>query len=244
MFMLSRRRVSAVEWQDPWIKRAKPQSGGAGSFPKALSGASLQYSNSYAPSRGTSELLDSYRGSAWLQAVVNRIGYHFAVVPWQLHERPDESRPGKRLQTRKFQALRGGYRHKNIANALRLGELREIEQHPLLDVLNNPNPYMGGVAFRDMSCKFVDFTGECFHLVVKDALGIPYQLWPLSPTWIFRIPSPDRPTYDLSVMGKTMSLSADDVIYIRRHELLNPFARGTGIGVSLGDTIDMDGVRA
>jgi HK97 family phage portal protein len=240
--MQSRRRGSAdnIQWQDSWLKRAKPQGSAAGSFPKALSGAAMQYSTTYAPSRGLSELLDSYRGSAWLQAVVNRIGYHFAVVPWQLHERPDQSRPGKRMQARKYQTLRGNYRHKNIANALRLGELNEIEQHPLLELLNSPNPQMGGVAFRDLCCKFVDFTGECFQLVTRDGLGIPYQLWPLSPTWIFRIPSPDRPFYDLSVMGRSMTVPAEDVIYIRRHELLNPFARGTGIGVSLGDTIDMD----
>lgn len=226
------RSVADVRWHDDWIKRPKE------SFPKALSGGALQYSSFQAPHRGTAELLESYRGSGWLQAVVNRIGNHFAVVPWQLHERPGPN--GKRLQVRRYQRLQDQYRHKAISNALRLGELHEIDQHPLLDLLNTPNPQMGGVAFRDMCCKFVDFTGECFQLVVRDGLGIPYQLWPMPPTWVLAIPSPDRPYYDLSILGQRMQAPVEEVIYIRRHELLNPFARGTGIGVSLGDTIDMD----
>lgn len=245
--MLSRRRVSVptsvrrapeVVWSDDWVKRAKPAQ--RPTTPRALNGATMQYSSSGAPSRGVSELLESYRQSAWLRAVVDKIGWHFAIVPWQLHERPDKSNPDKRMQSRKLQSLRGDYRHKSLSTALRLGELREIDQHPLLDLLNQPNSQMGGVAFRDLSCKFVDFTGECFQLVVKDGLGIPFQLWPIVPTWVTRLPNADNPTYDLSILGTSVTVPQADVIYIRRHEMLNPYARGAGLGSALGDTIDMD----
>lgn len=237
--MLSRREPSEVQWSDPWLKRAQ-QPRANSSIPAALSGRGLQYSFSRAPARGMAELLDSYRRSAWLQAVVNRIGYHFAVVPWQLHERRDRSRPGKRLSTKRFQMLSGEFRHKSLSTALRLGELTEIESHPLLDLLDTPNSEMGGVAFRELCCKFIDFTGECFHLVVRDALGIPYQLWPLSPTWVRRIPTEDQPSFEFSILGVNMEVPREYVIYIRRHELLNPYGRGTGIGASLDDTIDID----
>jgi len=186
------------------------------------------------------ELLDSYRRSAWLQAVVNRIGYHFAIVPWVLYERPGRAPNGKRFNTKRFQRTSGDFHFKSVSSALRLGQLQEIDSHPLLDLIDNPNTEMGGVAFRELCSKFLDFTGECAQLVVRDEFGIPYQLWPLSPTWVTRIPSDDKPSFELSVFGVNMEIDRKHVIFIKRPELVNPYARGSGIGASLDDTIDID----
>ncbi len=227
--------TSEVVWHDDWIAK-KPA---AKLTPRAVS-RSMAFGSSYTATRGVPELLEAHRSSAWLATVVNKIGYHFAIVPWQLHERPGRDAEGKRLNVGRYKKFRGVHR-KNIATALRLGELSEIEQHPLLDLLANPNPHMGGVAYRDICAKYVDLTGESFSVIVRDpVLGIPCQLWPVSPAVVSRIASDANPTYEFSVNGQVLILPAEEVVYVRRHDLRDPFARGTGAGASLGHPIDLE----
>lgn len=208
-------------------------------FPNALASANLQYTMRQAPSRGIAELLQAYRSDYWLHRVVDIIGDKFASVNWLLYYRPDKKDPNKRRKSNKYEGMRGHVRHKGFTKAVDSGELKEIEDHPLLELLNNPNPQMSGMAFRSLCQKYLDLTGEVFILKVYDpTLGTPVQLWPLSTTWVFRVPTNEEPFFDLSILGRPLRVPAEYMIWMRHNEVLNPYARGSGMGEAIGSLVD------
>lgn len=222
-----------------WIKSAKtrrrPQDEGL--FPRVLNTATVQYNMRQVPQRGMAEMLQAYRTDPWLHVCVDIIGRKFAEVPWQLFFRPDK-KTGKRREGGKYKRLRGDARHKHFHKAVDTGELREIENHPLLELWEAPNPIMSGVGFRDLCAKYIKMQGESFTYKRRDDLGIVFELWPIAPTWVYRVPTEGAPYFDISVIGKTMRIPAEDMIWMKQPELLNPYTRGAGQGESLGSYID------
>jgi phage portal protein BeeE len=227
---------------DAWTKKvrslAKPADGG-GVFPRALSTATVQYNMRQVPQRGMAEMLESYRSNPWLHRCIDIIGGKFGEVPWQLFARPN-AQTGKRMPIGKYMRFKGAFRHKNLMKAVDTGELKEIENHPLLDLWENPNGVMSGVLLRDLMAKYLKMQGECFIYKRRDVNGIVYQLWPLPPTWIYRVPTENAPFFDVSVIGRTMRVPSEDMMWLKFPELLNPYTRGAGQGESMGSYIDSD----
>lgn len=223
-----------------WMKSAKHRRRPAdqGLFPRALNTATVQYNMRQVPQRGMAEMLQAYRTDPWLHVCVDVIGRKFAEVPWQLFFRPSAADAGKRRHPGRFKHYRGAARHKHFSKAVDTGELKEIEEHPLLDLWEAPNPVMSGVCFRDLCAKYVKMQGEAFVYKRRDDLGVVFEMWPLAPTWIYRVPTEVTPYFDVSVIGKTMRLPAEDMIWMKQPELLNPYTRGSGQGESLGSYID------
>jgi HK97 family phage portal protein len=60
-------------------------------------------------------------------------------------------------------------------------EDEEVERHPLIDLLWAPNPYMSGMFMKAVTQMHLDLTGQAFWLKVRNSLGRPAELWPLSP---------------------------------------------------------------
>ena len=54
-------------------------------------------------------------------------------------------------------------------------ELEEIEEHPLLDLLNNCNPYMTGTFMRQLTQIYLDSVGEAFWIKERNNLGMPIE---------------------------------------------------------------------
>ncbi len=65
----------------------------------------------------------------------------------------------------------------------------EVGQHPLLDLLNKPNPILTGRQLRHTLATHLELTGMAFVLRVDNALGRPAELWPLSPGDLLEITS-------------------------------------------------------
>ena len=65
---------------------------------------------------------------------------------------------------------------------------KEIEQHPLLDLLHHPNPMMGGAFFTQTFMSYFLIDGNAYiHAIGPDGgenAGVPQQLWPLRPDLI------------------------------------------------------------
>jgi len=57
----------------------------------------------------------------------------------------------------------------------------EVEEHPLLDLLKNPNPFMTGQECAETCQTFLELTGEWVWLIFRDGLTI-RELWPVNPS--------------------------------------------------------------
>ena len=66
------------------------------------------------------------------------------------------------------------------------GNVAEVVDHPVLDLITKPNPLQNGEAFDYQRFLFALLTGEMFHLV--EGTGAPSALWPMLPQYTQVLP--------------------------------------------------------
>jgi len=190
-----------------------------------------------APRRGSAELLDAYRTSPWLRAVTSRIAMSVAAVPWKLYA---VKRGGKPVRSKALQFGDLATRTKLMAQAKAKGELVELEDHPMLDLLENANPLMTGLRARQLTQLHLDIKGESYWVIERNGLGKPAEFWPVPPSWVMKTPSLEEPYYQVQFRGARVNVPAGDVFCMKEPDPANPYGRGVGIGESLADEIGTD----
>lgn len=180
------------------------------------------------PRRGTKELLQAYRTHPWLHAVVHRIAFAVSQNGFELYRPP---RRGEKARARRWQTK----------DAVGYGpESEELESHPFLDLLANPNPLISAGVFMYLVSAYLDIKGEIPIVVERGASGKPLQLWPIPPHWLVDLPRTGSPYYRFSYAAWQRLVPETDVIFIRYPDLEQPYARGVGTAETLADEIDID----
>lgn len=127
----------------------------------------------------------------WVFAAVNVIARRVAGIPLRLY--------GQALQSQ--------------------GE--EIGSHPLLSLLARPNTILSGRALRHTLVSHLELTGMAFVLVAENALGLPAELWPLSPADLVEIktgPDTGQPISGFVFSGpggKRITYRPEHILYLR-----------------------------
>lgn len=191
------------------------------------------------PLRHVEDLLIAYSRLPWLRAVVGKIGFSTGSIPWQLFV---ETPGGVGPPTRSRAIQRAGYpvRKKMIHRKAVAGDLVEITDHRLLDLLDQFNPLMTGLAARKLTQVHLDLVGEAFWLKQRDALGVTIGLWPLPPPWIRETPSPRNPYYVIQFQSWTVQVEPHDMVWFLDLDPSRPYWRGKGTAESLGDELETD----
>lgn len=193
------------------------------------------------PVRGTKELLEVYSDSPWLRGVVSKIGRAVAETDWRLFV---EVSGGQQRAVFNSKLNRGNFEtRKNILKALvDKNKAKEITDHPLLDLLDYGNEFLNGFSCLQVTQIHIDLVGEAFWLLERNGLGMPISYWPLPPNWIAKFPTKDKPTYLITGMGggATLEVPVTEVIRFVDPNPAQPYNRGSGIGKSLGDEIEID----
>lgn len=90
--------------------------------------------------------------------------------------------------------------------------------HPLVRLLNNPNPFMTRSELFYISIAHMDLTGDAFWYTPRNGLGVPAEIWPLIPYRVKIVPSKDKfiSHYEVSVgMGETIPIMSDEMVHLR-----------------------------
>lgn len=123
-------------------------------------------------------------------------------------------------------------------------EKEEVLEHPLLTLMETPAPGMTGFEWRLLKTLYLDVGGESFDLIVYDPFtGLPGALYPIPPTWCRRLPSSDYLFYEFLIPGSAGSgksiwvVPAENILWLKRPNLCNPYGRGRGIAISVDDEI-------
>ena len=205
------------------------------------------------PARGTQELIRSYREQPWLRAVTSRIARGVAAVQWSVYVRAASPAPvtgrmvpawnwGKDRAVRDA-SLRSPNRQHRLKRAKALkrdGLLREVVDHPALELLQSPNPMMTGSTAIKATQIWLDIKGEAFWLVARDLDGTPNSVFPVPPHWVRDVPTEARPFFMISLGSVQIQVPASDVIWLRDVDPEYPYGRGTGVAESLGDELETD----
>lgn len=122
--------------------------------------------------------------------------------------------------------------------------IEEIETHPLLDLLNAPNPYMTRNEFFELAFTHLELTGDCFWAINrtgKNNKGQPQELWPLMPNMMQVVPDAQKFIigYIYTVNGVQIPFAPEDIIHIK---YANPtdFRRGMSAVMAGARAIDTD----
>lgn len=191
--------------------------------------------NKQLPRKGTKELMLAFRRMPHLRNVVSRIAVSVGAVKWRVYS----TRGVKKARQYDHHDYRK--RLDGVNKAVKREELVEVFDHPAINLMDQFNPEMTGVAGRRLIQTYLDLKGECFLLVERDEKRQPMELWPIPPHWVMRLPEKGYDKYLIqSRQGGQKEVESDDVIYIKEFDPENPYQRGCGIGEALGDELDVD----
>lgn len=208
----------------------------SGSFKAALNTIGLYR-------RGTPELLESYSESPWIYAPVARISKDAADTVWRTYEPTSRSIP---IGDRSVRALRRkgtkGLVKENLplVQALANKEVRETD-HPVLDLLENPNPLMSAEEFMTASVAGMLLAGEVFWWVIPGSRsGQPVEMWAIPASWVTATPGPNRSTFKVQHRRLNKEIPEEFMIWFKDVDPDDPYGRGVGPGRVLGQEIDLD----
>lgn len=183
------------------------------------------------PKRGTRELLQTPARLPWMHTAIWKIAFDVARTEFILY------RANKATQMR---SARREIKRKGLQRGYELKSVTELEEHPFLDMLDNPNPYLGCVITYALIEAYLDTKGEVPIVIERATDGKPLELWPVPPHWLVQMPTVGSPFWHFSWMGWTRDVPEADVLYLRRPNLELPYGRGSGAGEALADELDID----
>ena len=157
------------------------------------------------------QYLEIYGQVGWLFGAVSLIANSVADSDWSLYQRQGQ------------------------------GKYKEIEEHPLLDLLDFVNPFQTGYQFRLMAQTYLSLLGECFIVLDYNRLGVPAQMWLAPPGFMHVIPSAEKyiSHYEYRRGTQAIRLETAEVIHILDPNPANPY-RGLGATQSISSDLDSE----
>ena len=187
--------------------------------------------------RGTAELLRAYSESPLLRAVIFKIADAVASVEWEIFVSVNAN--GSPVRSKKLQRSKYDSRKKRMTVAKRADSLVEVDDHPILDLLDCGNTVMSGHNVKKLMQTYADLK-ESFTWIERNKAGMPVALWPMPPTWVCDVPSPGEEFYHFNIKGTVSAIPKDDVLWIKDANPADPYGRGVGAAETLADELDTD----
>ncbi len=214
----------------------------AGFIADDASVSGLWSSTGDAPKRGSADLLKAYNEMPWLRTAVGKVATATAQVRWRIFATGRETRSGRMrwFRSRPCQDGTPKQRRDQMEIHSKQAELREIEIHPLLNLLRNGNGYHTGTMIRRLLQQHMDLIGEHFWLKERNELGATFAAWPVPPPWVISTPTPNNLFYELRFKNWQGRVGADDMVWFVEPDVTNPYTRGAGVAFALSDDLNVD----
>ncbi|WP_141620091.1 phage portal protein [Myxococcus sp. AB036A] len=191
---------------------------------------------SFAPRRGSREVLVAYRENGWLRAVIDTVADAVATPRWKAYRRV-ASRGAKRWDPR-WKSLDRDERRKAIEEASKEGDLVELPHHEVLRLLDAPHPEFPGREVRKLMQVHLDLVGETFLWLRLGDDGRPVGWEVIPPHCVHQTPQPGRDYFAVSYNQFHGFVPAQNLLWLKHLDPENPAGRGTGRGTALGDQLD------
>lgn len=140
----------------------------------------------------------SYQKNVLIYSLVNKIARSAGTVPWVLMERPSQgSGKGwktKRILTESMARKASLYSGPNAWAVKKALDVTEIEDHPLLTLLQKPNGQMSQAEYLEYLISYWLISGNAYEEFVSLSSGTnvpnaPLEMWPLRPDRMEIIPT-------------------------------------------------------
>ena len=183
-------------------------------------------------------LLKAYSKLPWLRAAFGKVADGVAAAPWYMEA---VVKGDKHLN---ISALKhGSFESRAIIRKIVLEDaaIKRTIDHPLLELLANPNPYISGNGLMKLTQLHQELTGEALWWIEEEG-GKPVRLWPIPPNWIAQKPSLQNKFdhFELTVEGMPRRLSLDEVVWFRDPDPADPYERSVGTAEPIADELAAD----
>lgn len=215
-----------------WVRKMLPLAPGPANMLGGITRSTVD-----PPKRGTLEHLQVYEAAPWARAVGDKVSTAVANCEFKLMA---VTRGGRKVQDSRLQRAPGEVRTRALRAMSDRHEAQEITEHAFLSALDSPNPYMDRAALLKLTELHLDFVGDAFWLKGRNGLGAPVEFWPIPPQWVVETPRVDKPEFRFSYRAWQATVPASEVQWFHEAAPADPYTRGTGIGWSLGDEIQVD----
>jgi HK97 family phage portal protein len=71
-------------------------------------------------------------------------------------------------------------------------DFEELEEHPLLDLLQNVNEQENSYEMKALTCTLLDLTGDGYWYIERDKMGVPDKMFVLRSQWVKIVPDKDK----------------------------------------------------
>lgn len=118
---------------------------------------------------------------------------------------------------------------------------KEIDDHPLLDLLWKVNPFQTGYQFKLLTQMYISLVGEAFIVLEYNKLGIPAQMWLVPPGYMNIVATQGNyiSYYEYKRGTQVQRLEIPEVIHIMDPNPANPY-RGVGAAHSIATDLDSE----
>ena len=174
-------------------------------------GGSFLSSMAIPPGLNYQRYLELYGEVGWLFGAISLIANSVAAVEWSAYQE------------------------------LKRGETKDLDDHPILDLLDHPNPFQTKYQFMLLLQTYLGLIGEAFIVLNFSRLRIPGEMWLAPPGNMNIMPSPEKyiSHYEYKRGPTTLRLEIPEVIHIMDPNPANPY-RGTGAARAISTDIDAE----
>jgi HK97 family phage portal protein len=71
-------------------------------------------------------------------------------------------------------------------------DFEELEEHPLLDLLQNVNDQENSYEMKSLTCTMLDLTGDGYWYIERDKMGVPNKMFVLRSQWVKIVPDREK----------------------------------------------------
>lgn len=150
----------------------------------------------WADTQDKSSLLNAYK--SWVYVCASRNAATFAATPLRLYVAKTSGKqkllaPTRPITIKQARYFQGNPKIASLPQVVKSVEIEEVTEHPSIELLHNVNPFMNQTDLFEISDVYEELTGNAYWYVVRNAMGVPEQIWPLPPDRVGIVP--DRETF-------------------------------------------------
>ena len=182
------------------------------------------YGKEFVDTQDQHSLLAAYHG--WVYVCASRNAATFSETPLRLYVAKQVSGqkmkvPTKPITMKQYDYFQSNPKITSLPQFTKATEIEEIIEHPAIDLLHTVNPFMNQTDLMEITDLYEELTGNGYWYVVKNALGIPTEIWPVPPDRMRVVPDLKefikeyRFVKPISGYDNGVSLELDEVVHFK-----------------------------
>jgi len=171
-----------------------------------------------------------YRGmlrsfSSWVYICASLNAVAFASVPIKLYVAKQSPKQKVLVKTKQVSKEIRKYmesaRHASVSGlkiVRKAVEILEVEDHPLIDLIERMNPFMNRFDMLEMSNIHLELCGNNYWYIINNKLGIPAEIWTMHPDRVKIVPSREKwiKGYVYTTLdGKNIPFEPEEIIHFK-----------------------------